>query len=97
MRLAWQLDFDLDGFEHRAFYNRQHSRVEMHLVSLVPQTAQVCGKTITFRAGETILTEYSHKYTVDDFTRIAAEAGFRSLRVWTDPAEFFSVHLLEVA
>ncbi len=90
-------NFKLDRFEHRAFYDRQHSRVEMHLVSLVPQTARVCGKAITFRAGETILTEYSHKYTIDDFTQISAEAGFRSLRVWTDEADLFSVHLLEVA
>ncbi len=90
-------DFDVGRFEHRAVYDAQHSRVEMHLVSLVPQTATVCGKTVTFERGETILTEYSHKYTISAFTRIAVQAGFLSRRVWTDPAELFSVHLLDVA
>ena len=90
-------NFDVDQFEHRAIYDAQHSRVEMHLVSLVPQTATVCGKTVTFEIGETILTEYSHKYTISTFTEIAEQAGFQSRRVWMDPEELFSIHLLEVA
>ncbi len=90
-------NFDVAQFEHRAVYDAQHSRVEMHLVSLVPQTATVCGKTVTFEIGETILTEYSHKYTISAFTEIAEQAGFQKRRVWTDPEELFSVHLLDVA
>lgn len=85
--------FDLDGFRHRAVWNEDESRVEMHLESLREQTVQVAGRDYAFAAGERIHTENSHKYTVDGFASLAAEAGFRKDRVWTDPAARFSVHL----
>src|SRR5262249_44815361 len=58
-------DFDLDTFSHHAFYNSVRSRVEMHLASRKRQKVKVAGRTIEFRAGETIHTENSYKYTID--------------------------------
>lgn len=87
-------DFHLDGFEHYAFYNPRESRVEMHLVSEKGQVVHMDGKTISFVKGESIWTENSYKYNLDEFERMAAAAGFRVERVWTDEQQWFSVQYL---
>ena len=99
VRMNRELDADFapERFRHRAVWNERASRVEMHLVSEVAQSATVDGERFEFAAGEPICTEHSHKYTLEAFSKIAAEAGFRVARVWTDPARRFSVQLLEVA
>ncbi len=83
--------FDLDGFAHRACYDRAHGRIEMHLVSLADQCVRLGALQIPFRRGETILTEYSYKYRPTDFAAIAREAGFDVEQVWTDERRYFSV------
>ena len=90
-------DFDLSLFEHRAFWNAAESRIEMHLESLADQAAGIGGEAIPFRAGETIHTECSYKYTIGGFRALAEEAGFRHERMWTDPGGLFSVHALTAA
>ena len=87
-------DFDLDGFAHEAIFNPEKSRIEMHLVSRQAQTVSLLGQRFAFRSGETIHTENSHKYTVADFQRLAATAGWSARRVWTDAKGLFSVHEL---
>ena len=87
-------DFDLEAFAHRAVWNDAESRIEMHLVSLRPQTVQLAGRTIGFAAGETIHTENSYKHTVGGFAAMAGAGGWAPLRVWTDKAKLFSLHLL---
>ena len=87
-------DFDLDAFAHRAFYNPARSRIEMHLQSLARQKVRVARRAIPFRAGETIHTENSYKYTLARFAALAAAAGWETRAVFTDPAEYFSVHAL---
>ena len=77
-------DFDLATFDHRAFYNRRRSRIEMHLVSARHQEIRVNGTTVHFRAGETIHTENSYKYTPATFAALAKRAGWSRLRVFTD-------------
>jgi len=89
-------DFDLGGFEHRAIFNEADSRVEMHLVSRREQEVTIAGRSIHFDAGETIHTENSHKYTLESFAEIAAQAGLRVEQVWTDEREYFSVQYLRV-
>jgi dimethylhistidine N-methyltransferase len=88
--------FVLDDFEHRAFYNEAKGRVEMHLISRRDQTVRIAGHEFRFRAGEGIHTENSYKYDIDEFRNLALGAGFRPIRVWTDPDRLFSVHYLEV-
>jgi L-histidine Nalpha-methyltransferase len=87
-------DFDLSAFRHEAFFNRQSSRIEMHLVSARRQRVHVNGATIDFRAGETIHTENSYKYSIESFQALALGSGWSPLKVWTDG--LFSVHALRV-
>lgn len=85
-------DFDLRRFRHYAFYNATLGRVEMHLVSLASQSVRVGLSRFRFEAGETIHTENSWKYSVEEFQALAAEAGFRAARVWRDRRGLFSLH-----
>jgi L-histidine Nalpha-methyltransferase len=87
----FEADFDLDAFEHRAIYNQELGRIEMHLVSLREQSVSLGGETFYFDAGETIRTEYSHKYTLEEFGAMAGRAGFEVAEVWTDDRNLFSV------
>ena len=87
-------DFDLQAFSHDAFYNASEGRVEMHLVSRSEQTVTVAGEAFDFDEGETIHTESSYKYDVEEFLSLAERAGFVSEQVWTDDQQLFSVHCL---
>ena len=89
-------DFDINRFGHRAFYNEAEGRIEMHLVSTCAQKVRVDGHHFRFEAGETIHTENSYKYSVEEFHELGAEAGYEAEQVWTDPDELFSVHCLRV-
>lgn len=89
--------FDLARFRHLAFYNSNEHRIEMHLVSTEDQCVRVADTVFTFRAGETIRTEYSYKYTLDGFAALAADGGFQVRQVWTDDRMYFSVQYLEPA
>src|SRR5579862_5016867 len=90
-------DFDIGAFIHRAIYNRDRHRIEMHLISKKALTAQVLGKTFSFRPGESIHTENSYKYSVERFALLARVSGWRLLETWTDAKTMFSVHALEAS
>jgi len=87
-------DFDLSGFRHEAVYDEDEGRIEMYLVSLTDQAFRVAGRAFTMREGERILTEYSHKYSLEGFAALAAKAGFTADKVWTDERDYFSVQYL---
>ena len=97
MRINRELgaNFDPRRFAHRAFYNAERGRIEMHLVSTTAQRVQIGREKFVFERGESIHTENSYKYTVAEFHRLAARAGFESRHVWTDVAHLFSIHYLE--
>jgi uncharacterized SAM-dependent methyltransferase len=88
-------DFDIDQYIHHAFYNEDLGRIEMHIKSLRDQTVSIGEDKIHFTKGETIHTENSYKYSIDEFTSIARESGFTVTDVWTDSKEWFSVQYLE--
>lgn len=90
-------DFDVGQFAHRAIYSADKGRIEMHLVSKKDQSVNIAGQRIDFVAGEHILTECSHKYELQEFSDLAAEAGFNIRKVWTDPERMFSVQYLELS
>ena len=90
-------NFDLSAFTHRAIYNRERNRIEMHLISKKSQTARLLGTSFSFRAGESIHTENSYKYSLERFAALAQGAGWRVRESWTDSAKMFSVHALEAA
>lgn len=88
-------NFPIDVFAHRATFNADESRMEMHLVATAPCSVRVDGNhRFHFTCGESIHTENSYKYTIEKFAGIAHEVGFNVRRVWTDPAQLFSVQLL---
>lgn len=86
--------FDIASFRHEARFNRGESRIEMHLVCERDQTVALLGEKFSFRRGETIHTENSHKYTIPGFQTLAKSAGWTPRRVWTDSDGLFSVHEL---
>jgi dimethylhistidine N-methyltransferase len=87
-------NFDVSSFSHRAHYNRTKHRIEMHLYSRKTQKARLCGRTITFTAGESIHTENSYKYSIPRFAALARQSGWRLETSWTDARGMFSVHAL---
>jgi len=89
-------DFVLEQFRHRALYNADQGRIEMHLVSRIAQTVTVAGEAFDFEAGESIHTESSYKYSVEEFRQLARTAGYHDEQVWTDDEQLFSVHCLRV-
>ena len=84
-------DFDLDSWEHDAQYNTTKGRVEIRLINDSEQTVSIGDDTVVVEKGEGILTEYSHKYTLEGFAKMAEDAGFRVEHVWTDADRLFSV------
>jgi L-histidine N-alpha-methyltransferase len=89
--------FDLASFAHRAFFDPHLGRIEMHLVSLKNQVVRIGEATFAFKEGESIRTEYSHKYCPERFARLAKQAGFEMQQAWLDDERLFSVLYLTAA
>lgn len=91
-------DFDLTSFAHRAVYNREVGRMEMHIVSRVDQSVYIetLDLEIAFAAGEHILSECSYKFDREQISSFAAASGFEVVQSWTDPRGWFSSNLLLV-
>ncbi|MCU0735158.1 MAG: L-histidine N(alpha)-methyltransferase [Methylotetracoccus sp.] len=87
-------DFNVENFRHHAFFNEQRGRIEMHLVSALPQSVEVGGQHFHFDEGESIHTENSYKYSLEDFRAMAVAAGFTPVRNWFDTARRFCVQYL---
>ncbi|GGC90091.1 hypothetical protein GCM10011396_41640 [Undibacterium terreum] len=87
-------NFDLDMFDHKAIWNNEHQRMEMHLVSKADQLVNAAGHTFAFMAGETFHTENSHKFTPESFARLAAQAGWSVRKQWISEVPQFAVFSL---
>ncbi|HST36302.1 MAG TPA: L-histidine N(alpha)-methyltransferase [Allosphingosinicella sp.] len=96
-RINAELDGDIpvDAFRHRALWNDALSRIEMHLEALRDVAFSVFGQAFSFRAGETIHTENSHKYGYRDSRLMLRAAGWGVIGEWTDKDEWFSILLAE--
>lgn len=86
-------NFDLDAFRHRAYWNAQESRMEMHLVSTVPQTVTIDGERISFASGESIHTENSYKFTERALIELLHDSGYSSPQWFQDANHYFAVAL----
>src|SRR5574341_333748 len=86
-------DFDLAAFRHRAVFNRDRGRIEMHLVSVRDQRVRIgdLGLDIDFRQGESIHTENCYKYSTSRMESLLADHGFHVLCRFTDPHEQFCI------
>ncbi|GGG96301.1 L-histidine N(alpha)-methyltransferase [Silvibacterium dinghuense] len=91
-------DFNLRTFRHRARWNQEQSRIEMHLESLIAQTVSIPALhlEVRFARGETIHTENSYKFTPESIASIIERAGFALTRCWSDPRQWFGVYLATV-
>jgi L-histidine Nalpha-methyltransferase len=87
-------NFDVDHFHHRAFYDAGQGRIEMQLESDRRAVVEIAGERFQFEAGEAVTTEYSYKYDLAEFARLARGAGFDVRRTWMDEARLFSVQYL---
>lgn len=87
--------FDIKNFNHNAFYNEKLGRVEMHLVSRISQLVRVNQTVFRFKEGETIHTESSYKYTIEEFTELCAKAKLRLKKHWQDKKNMFCVYYFE--
>jgi L-histidine N-alpha-methyltransferase len=85
-------NFQLRRFRHKAYYDENKGWIEMHLESLAAQLVHVGGERLRFGQGETIHTEISCKYSVEEFRAVAHRAGFEPDQTWIDAANLFSVH-----
>lgn len=86
--------FNLDNFSHESRFNEQHSRIEMHLVSNCNQSVVINDQQIDFIEGESIHTENSHKYTLESFKQLAAQANLKLEQTWQDDSNYFALCLL---
>ena len=84
-------DFDLTRWRHQAIYDSKRGRIEMYLISQVAQAVRIGDRHVEFAASEKILTEYSYKYTPEEFSTLARDAGFEFQNMWTDDARLFGV------
>ena len=84
-------DFDLDQWRHRAIYNSNAGRIEMHLISEIDQFVHLDDQKFHFRRGEKIITEFSYKYAPEEFAELAGKAGFEFAQMWSDDARLFGV------
>ncbi|MCG8670970.1 MAG: L-histidine N(alpha)-methyltransferase [Pseudomonadales bacterium] len=87
-------DFRENNFDHLAYYNEDHRRIEMHLVSKADHVVRLDDTHIEFSAGETIHTENSYKYTLASFAELASGSGLEVIKSWVDDENLFSVHYL---
>jgi dimethylhistidine N-methyltransferase len=86
-------DFNVNNFHHCALYNEVFGRIEMHLVSDKVQTVTVRENKFTFDKSERIITEYSYKYSLDDFAELVKDI-YKVDKVWLDENKYFSLQFL---
>jgi L-histidine Nalpha-methyltransferase len=97
VRINRELDanFNPKLFRHRARWNEEHSRIEMHLESLLAQKIllRALDTEVRFALGETIHTENSYKFTDQRAAALLTRAGFKLRQQWSDPNHWFTVYL----
>ncbi|WP_163836250.1 L-histidine N(alpha)-methyltransferase [Spartinivicinus ruber] len=88
-------NFNPELFSHKAFFNNEKSRIEMHLVSLIDQIITINNKKIRLAKNESIHTENSYKYTTADFISLASSAGLACTQRWVDDKQWFAIFYVE--
>jgi dimethylhistidine N-methyltransferase len=91
LNIMLDADFDVRQWQHRAFFNERHSRIEMHLEAREPLIVSWNGAQRHFEKDESIHTENSYKYTPESFTQLLQQAGFDAAKTWTDERGWFMV------
>lgn len=87
-------DFNPDNFRHHAFYNESRSRIEMNLISRGKQNVSIEGNSFSFDKNEKIITEYSYKYSIHEFSELLKDV-YEIKKIWSDKNNYFSVQFLK--
>lgn len=95
MKNELNADINISEFSHKAFYNEKVGRVEMHLTSNIKQSIKINNLEFFFEKGESIHTECSYKYSVEEFSALAKKSGFSVLKSWSDKRNFFGIYFLK--
>jgi dimethylhistidine N-methyltransferase len=93
-RRLGQSVFDVSAFRHRARWNEDENRIEMHLVSRYAHEFVLQEKRYTFEKDDYIITEFSHKYTDDSLRKLLAGL-FEITQVWKDDDGLFGLYCIE--
>ena len=89
-------DFDLLHWHNLAIYNEKAGRIEMHLLSGLPQTVTIADRTFAFAPGEHIITEFSYKYSPPEMIALAGAVGLHFEKIWTDEEKLFGLFLFSL-
>ncbi len=84
-------DFDVSHFCHKVMINHSKERVELYLEARMDTIVSWQGKQRAFKKGEMIHTENSHKYSLASIQQLLNRSGFQSLKIWTDPRQYFAL------
>jgi uncharacterized SAM-dependent methyltransferase len=87
-------DFDVAAFDHRAIWNSEHGRIEMHLVSRRRQTVEKSPYVVTFAEGETIHTESSYKHEPEALADLVRQAGWEVEDAYLHQSPAFGILVL---
>lgn len=97
--LNWRFqgNFDLNLFSHQAIYNQTDDQIEMYLHCQESHSVslEVLDLTVSFQAGESILTEISRKFDLAVLQKNLAKQGLKTVKIWTDPQQWFGVILCQ--
>lgn len=98
-RINRELDGDIpvEAFEHQAIWHEGHGRIEMHLAAARDMNFTISGKGFSMRAGETIHTENSYKYTPAEASMLARASHWDPVAAWTDADGLFAIHIWSAA
>jgi dimethylhistidine N-methyltransferase len=96
MRGELNMECEPENFDHKAFYNADEGRIEMHLVSKQKQTLRINGYRFNMDKDETLHTENSYKYSPGEFLELASKCGLDEVRHWLDDDGFFAIYLFKV-
>lgn len=91
-------DFDIKNFEHWAFYNLEEHQIEMHLRSICQQTVHLrsLNLTVNFSTQETVRTEISRKFELENMQNYLNQQGLQPVKTWTDSNNWFGLILAKL-
>ncbi|NEO14008.1 MULTISPECIES: L-histidine N(alpha)-methyltransferase [unclassified Moorena] len=98
--LNWRFqgNFDLDRFTHQAIYNQSESQIEMYLHCQQTHVVRLASLdlTVEFQAGESILTEISRKFNLEQMQHYLKGRGLNTVQAWTDTKQWFGLLLCQI-
>lgn len=88
-------NFNLDAFQHQAVYNSVNCQIEMYLHCQQDQLVQLkaLDLSIQIAQGESIRTEISRKFNLEQMQQYLQAQGLSPVQTWTDPQQWFGLML----